>query len=1033
MKLKLLFAALVFPFIAAAQQPDTVGVASRLDSLIKGSQALLDKRDFSQAMSLADDAEKLALEFTGEASEPYLKAAYVTARIYYSMRNYPEAERRALKVKAGQEKVLGAEHKDYATTLFLLGNIYFYRSNFADACASVKQSLDIREKVFGKGDQKYGSTLSYLGYLEMKRGNYDVAESIYKEYSAFVEQKYGKTDSEYGLCLSDFAFLYFKKSEYEKAEPLYLESLSILEKTIGKDNWQYALILNYLGALYERMGYFEKLEPINLQVIAIQKKLPGRENQYAITLDNLGKLYMIFGDFGKAESIILEAQDLYEKKIGKENPNYQVHLNIMASLYSNMGQFEKSDVLFLEALAILEKVVGKEHLDYTLVLDNLAKNFVAKGDFESAERYALESKAIYEKMAQTSHYYYSGTLLNLAYVYKKQGKYDKSEAFMLEAKSIQQNTIGDQNPDYSKILNDIAELYWWTGNWEAAHRWIVDCTEKERTLLSRAAQILSERELSTYISQFSRSLSRNFSFTQLQSAWGGSSGYDDVLFSKGFLLNTSMSLANLKSSNPDFANQHALLRSYRHQLAEAYSKPVAERKNLDELEEKANVMEKELVRSVSAFGEIIRQVKWQDVQAALKPNEIAVEFVDYKFLKPQPTDSVMYAALVLKPGEAPPQFIPLFEKNEFLPHLRGATGGNNFLKINALYTSKPIASGQKSPYELIWKPLEQVLKNTSTIYCSPSGLLHYLNLAAIPTPEGKPFGDARQIVLLGSTRSLVISNNSGQNKGSGAYLSGGIRYDTDSSLLSLANQNIALRSTELSGAPVFHPDSSATRAGDLNYLPATATEVLEIGQMLRAANFSTKVDTGFYASEEAVRSLGIGKPSPRIIHLATHGYFFPDPKGKKTKDDAQESVFKMSEHPMIRSGLIMAGAKEAWLTGKHPEGQEDGILTAYEISQMNLSNTELVVLSACETGLGQVSGNEGVYGLQRAFKIAGAKYLIMSLWKVDDRSTQSFMVEFYKQWLQGKLPIPQAFRAAQQAIRAKSPNPYDWAGFILIE
>ena len=136
---------------------------------------------------------------------------------------------------------------------------------------------------------------------------------------------------------------------------------------------------------------------------------------------------------------------------------------------------------------------------------------------------------------------------------------------------------------------------------------------------------------------------------------------------------------------------------------------------------------------------------------------------------------------------------------------------------------------------------------------------------------------------------------------------------------------------------------------------------------------------------------------------------------------------------MIRSGLLMAGAKQAWLTGKHPEGQEDGILTAYEISQMNLSNTELVVLSACETGLGQVSGNEGVYGLQRAFKIAGAKYLIMSLWKVDDRSTAAFMAKFYQQWLQEKQTIPEAFRTAQQAMRTQSPGAYDWAGFVLIE
>jgi CHAT domain-containing protein len=145
-------------------------------------------------------------------------------------------------------------------------------------------------------------------------------------------------------------------------------------------------------------------------------------------------------------------------------------------------------------------------------------------------------------------------------------------------------------------------------------------------------------------------------------------------------------------------------------------------------------------------------------------------------------------------------------------------------------------------------------------------------------------------------------------------------------------------------------------------------------------------------------------------------------------------VFKISEHPMIRSGLILAGAQQAWSTGKAPENREDGILTAYEISQMNLSNTELVVLSACETGLGDIEGNEGVYGLQRAFKIAGAKYLLMSLWKVNDQSTHELMTDFYQQWLEKGLSIPAAFRTAQSNMQKKYPDaPYHWAGFVLVE
>jgi CHAT domain-containing protein len=166
--------------------------------------------------------------------------------------------------------------------------------------------------------------------------------------------------------------------------------------------------------------------------------------------------------------------------------------------------------------------------------------------------------------------------------------------------------------------------------------------------------------------------------------------------------------------------------------------------------------------------------------------------------------------------------------------------------------------------------------------------------------------------------------------------------------------------------------------------------------------------------------------------VATHGFFFPDPK--EGKSGGEEKVFKVSDNPMIRSGLVLAGGNQAWKTGKPVRPDlEDGILTAYEISQMNLSNTELVVLSACETGLGDLVGNEGVYGLQRAFKIAGARYLIMSLWQVPDFQTQVFMTTFYKHWLTDNKSVQDAFRATQSELKAKFGEGFKWAGFVLLE
>ena len=235
----------------------------------------------------------------------------------------------------------------------------------------------------------------------------------------------------------------------------------------------------------------------------------------------------------------------------------------------------------------------------------------------------------------------------------------------------------------------------------------------------------------------------------------------------------------------------------------------------------------------------------------------------------------------------------------------------------------------------------------------------------------------------------------------------------------------------------FFNADSVLRGSAWTFLKWAKKEVDSIKVILKGAGFNPVVAEGKVATEELFKSIGKRHASPRILHLATHGFFFPDPRGDISGGgDAVEKapVFKVSENPMIRSGLILAGGNHAWATGKPlREGMEDGILTAYEISQMNLSNTELVVLSACETGLGDIQGNEGVYGLQRAFKIAGAKYLIMSLWQVPDKQTSLLMTTFYKKWLEEKMTIPEAFRAAQKELREAGLDPYQWAGFVLVE
>ncbi len=357
--------------------------------------------------------------------------------------------------------------------------------------------------------------------------------------------------------------------------------------------------------------------------------------------------------------------------------------------------------------------------------------------------------------------------------------------------------------------------------------------------------------------------------------------------------------------------------------------------------------------------------------------------------------------------------------------------------VNSLYAladrgAVAIKSPKKSLDDILWNPLEKELNGIKTIYFSPSGLLHRINLDAIPVSETETLADQYNLIELNSSRQLVIPSQV-KIANNDAVLFGGIQFEQDS--LSVISEPIYASRSK--GELSFSSVDSTLRGGTWNYLAGTEREVNSIEKIMQSYGMPTRLKKGFDATEETFKNNGANNaPSPRILHIATHGYFFPDPKEQLKSNGLSgqnDPVFKISDHPMLRSGLIMAGGNSVWQGKQTLEGREDGILTAYEISQMNLSNTELVVLSACETGLGDIQGNEGVYGLQRAFKIAGAKYLIMSLWQVPDKQTSLLMTTFYKKWLEDKMTIPDAFHAAQKEMRDNGLDPYNWAGFVLVE
>ncbi len=1021
--------------VLGKEHPDYAWCLNNLGNLYK------DLGNYATSESCYLEALAIREKVLGKENPDYITSLSSLAKLYMSMGDYGKAEPLLIEARDIRERTVGKKNADYAKSLNELGSLYFTMGNYTKAESSFIECKDVREQVLGKEHPDYARILFNLAYLYQMTGNLDKSETYLFESKDIMGKLLGKGDPDYAQILNNLGYLNYQLGKYEMAEANYIEAKNIREKVLGKAHFNYGESLSNLGLLYIDMGNYEKAESCLLESKDIAEKSAGDNREFnPNVLINLGILYYKMANNEEAERYYIKSKLILEQTQDKENSVYFKNLNNLAMLYQRMKKYEQAEALWIEVKNFREKLLGINNPEYARTIGNLGQLYLEMGKYERAESLFLESKSIREKSIGRMNAGYADNLSNLGILYQKMGNNEKAEPFFLESQLIRDSIQGNTHPDYVKNLEFLGLLYWEMGNYEKSEPLFEYCAAQEQDLLIKALHYLSERELSLFLNEIGSYQNQILSFSQATTGIKlnvTQLSYDNILFYKGFLLNAGNQVRQLVLRDTAAAEKFNLLKSYERRLATEYVKPILERKNVLELEAKANVLEKDLARTVAGYGDAKRQVKWQAVQSALKPGEAAVEFIHYEYFAPKATDSIMYAALVLRPDDTSPQFIPLFEKNELKELMRGASGGSNFLKINALYS-------QKSLYDLVWKPLEPLLTGIKTIYYAPSGMLHRLNLAAISTPEGKVYGERRQLVVMGSTRSLavgtkarqlVVANNNNQTNTNTAFLAGGIRYDSDSTAIAYANRGATSRSIEPSSL-TFQPDSlSITRGGVLDYLPATAAEVREIGQTLSTAGFQTKLDTGFYATEESFRQLGVGSASPRIIHLATHGYFFPDPVASGIRQSAlgSEPVFKMSDHPMIRSGLILAGAKQAWLTGKHPEGKEDGVLTAYEISQMNLSGTELVVLSACETGLGDIVGNEGVYGLQRAFKIAGAKYLIMSLWKVDDQSTRAFMTSFYRHWLTEKQTVPQAFRSTQREMRAKYEGAYDWAGFVLIE
>jgi len=1018
--------------------------------------------DYQRAELLFTEALIITEKISGKDHPRYAASLRNLGELYYETGNYDKSASLMTEVLEILKKDPGRESIEYANSMEDLASVYDMTGNYAKAGPLYTEALNIRKIVSGKDNPDYAYSLTNVAYIQFEMGIFENALSLLEEASEIFLKVLGPDDPDYANSLNNLALLHNNLGNYKEAELLFLKALTIF-KTIPVPNVvDYANTLDNFAGLYHNTGNFALAEPLYIEALNMRKINLGKDHpDYTVSLNNLATFYFELGNYVKAEPLFLEGLEIMKRILGTEHRDYATYLNNLALLYNETKNYEKAEPLYIEAMEIRKRVLGPENNEYAASLNNLACFYDDLDENKKAEPLYQEALLITKNAMGNRHPDYALSLCNLAFLYNDMNLYTQAEPLYLEALDIIEESQGADHPAYTAALNNLAALYINISDDEKAEALYIQANDNLNKQINNTFSFLSEKEkeqflnntvinfFKKYNSFFLRRKDKNPAITTVS--------YNNELAHKGMLLlsNTALRQAVYSSNNTELISGYEKFTDIHKKLSVLYTTSTAERvENMDSLENIANKLEKELISKGKDLRGVdnltgLTKVKWKDVQEALSVDEVAIEFVSFNYFDKKWTDSVFYCALVLRKEYEFPKMLYLFEEKELEGLLSTELATTSSYYITKLYSGKsdlfPDKTGKADPdknilFKLVWEPIDSLLEGVNTLYIAPCGLLHKVAFSAIPINDSANLSDRYSVNIMSSTRILAQEDRipatfSGKDR---AVLYGGIEYDIDSTdMIALAGQYRQTEYDFLASRSAVIPEDK--RGVSWSYLPGTFTEISAIQRLFSAGKIHSTLYTGKSATEESFKYLTVDRKSPEIIHIATHGFFFPV---IKTESDNQEKetfrgvladkpAFTISDNPLFRSGLLLAGASRTWSNLQAIPGVEDGTLTAYEVSNLNLHNTRLVVLSACETGLGDIHGSEGVYGLQRAFKMAGVQYMIISLWQVPDYQTSELMQLFYSDCLRG-MNIKDAFRNAQQTMRYKY-DPFYWAAFVLVE
>jgi CHAT domain-containing protein/Tfp pilus assembly protein PilF len=1042
----------------------------------------------------------------------------------FSAGNYEGARLLVERVLEIREKALGADHPDVAQSVNYLARLYYYKGDYPRAEPLYQRALAIREKVLGPKHPEVAATLNNLALLYSNSADYAKAEQFYQRALTIWEESLGAEHPEVAGTLINIAILCYERSDFAKAEPLFQRAQAICEKTLGPEHPYVTTVLNNLAALYNERSEYAKAEPLLKRALAIDEKVRGPEHpDVAFSLINLANLYYDRGDYEKAEPLYGRAVTIREKALGPEHPEVARPLENLADLYRDSGEYAKAEPLYNRALAIREKALGPEHPFVALTLDILGRFYSERGDYARAEPLYERALAIGERAVGPEHPGIAQHLNNLANLYRDRGDYAKAEPLYGRALTIRGKVFGQEHMAFVESLADLARLHAAKGDYAQAVTVLSRSNAIEERNFVPNLLTGSERQKLAYLALFSKQTGFTLSL-QSQAAPNDSQALNLALTTllrrkgRGLDAMTDTIAALRRDATPEVQSLFDRLTQVRSQLATLKLKgpdptrPDSYRARVKNLEDDVDELEAELSSRSDGFHKQVQPVTLSAVQVALPSDSALVEFAYFtpSDLKTDKDKQPRYLAYVLVPQDQP-KWVDL---GEAAPINQAIDVWRNALRNPTRTDVKRLA---RALDEKLMRPVRSLLSqfpgDTRRLLIAPDSSLNLIPFAALVDERDKYLIERYSISYLTSGRDLLRLQTSEPSKDAplvvanpdfGRFATIAMRGGREK-----PRARNGLRS-QIDPAQIFFQP-----------LPATEDEALAIKALLPNASLLQRED----ATETALKQTR----GPRILHIATHGFFLNKQENPPSEDNpprvassgttgpavaqatsytvqleatpaletAQETVKRLRaqgidayilkreakgkgtifrvragnfptqseankygadlkgkgivgeffvaryiaeprsglrlsrsaaqvKDPLLRSGLALAGANH----GK--SGDDDGVLTALEAAYLDLSGTKLVVLSACDTGVGDVKNGEGVLGLRRALVLAGSESQVMSLWPVADEATKDLMIPYYKALREGEGRSEGLRQVQLRMLRGRKDrqHPFYWAAFI---